>query len=99
MPKDLIVKDEDVSKVTKALSSETRWQILKLLKNEALSVSQLAERIYNIRTSRPQTEANISAQIKLMEGAGLIKTHYEPGEHGVKKVCRPAVDRIILVIG
>lgn len=91
MPKDLIVKDTDVSKVTKAISSKTRWQILKLLKKEALDVSRIAERL-------GQTEANISAQVKIMEQAGLIETHYEPGVHGVRKVCRPAVDRIILTI-
>ncbi len=91
MPKDLIVKDTDVSKVTKAISSKTRWQILKLLKKEALDVSRIAERL-------GQTEANISAQVKIMEQAGLIETHYEPGVHGVRKVCRPAVERIILVI-
>lgn len=98
MPKDLIVKDEDVSKVAKAIASETRWQILQLLKNEHLDVSRIAERIQNVRTSRPQTEANISAQIKLMEDAGLIETQYEPGVHGVRKVCKPAVNRIIFII-
>ena len=91
MPKDLIVKNEDVAKVAKALSSETRWKILKLLKVEALDVSRIAEKI-------GQTEANISAQIKIMENANLIETNYEPGVHGVKKVCRPAIDRIILTI-
>ncbi len=91
MPKDLIVKDEDVSKVAKALSSGTRWKILKLLKVEALDVSRISEKL-------GQTEANISAQVKIMENAGLIQTHYEPGVHGVRKVCRPAVERIILVI-
>jgi len=91
MPKDLIIKDEDVSKIAKALSSGTRWEILKLLKVEALDVSRIAEKL-------GQTEANISAQVKIMENAGLIQTHYEPGVHGVRKVCRPAVERIILVI-
>ena len=91
MPKDLIVKDEDVSNVARALASETRWKILKLLKVEALDVSRIAEKI-------GQTEANISAQIKIMEKANLIETYYEPGVHGVRKVCRPAIDRIILTI-
>jgi predicted transcriptional regulator len=91
MTKDLVVKNDDVSKVTKAISSKTRWQILKLLKEDALDVSRIAEKL-------EQTEANISAQIKIMEDAGLIETHYEPGVHGVRKVCRPAVARIILVI-
>ncbi len=91
MSKDLIVKEENVSKVTKALSSKTRWEILKLLKAEALDVSRIAERL-------GQTEANISAQIKIIENAGLIETHYEPGVHGVRKVCKPAVERIILII-
>ena len=91
MPKDLIVKDEDVSNVAKALASETRWEILKLLKVEALDVSRIAEKL-------GQTEANISAQIKIMENANLIETHYEPGVHGVRKMCKPAIDRIILTI-
>jgi len=88
---ELIVEDENVAKIAKALASKTRWQILKLLKEKKMDVSRIAE-VLN------QTEANISAQVKILEKAGLIKSKYEPGEHGVRKVCEPAIEKIIIKI-
>ncbi|MHA1722966.1 MAG: ArsR/SmtB family transcription factor [Candidatus Baldrarchaeia archaeon] len=88
---ELVVEDESVAKIAKALASKTRWQILKLLREKKMDVSRIAE-VLN------QTEANISAQVKILEKAGLIKSKYEPGEHGVRKVCEPAVERIIIKI-
>jgi len=81
----------DVTKVFKALASETRWKILKLLVNNKIDVSRIAEAL-------KQTEANISAQIKILEKAGLVISHYEPGEHGVRKVCEPACEKLIIKI-
>jgi predicted transcriptional regulator len=89
--KELIVSDSNVALIAKALASETRWQILKLLKARTLDVSQIAE-------SLNQTEANISAQIKILEKANLISSNYEPGAHGVKKVCSPTVEKLIIKI-
>ncbi len=89
--KELVVSDSNVAVIAKALSSETRWQILKLLREKDLDVSQIAE-------SLGQTEANISAQIKILEKANLITSNYEPGVHGVKKVCSPAVEKLIIKI-
>ncbi len=83
------VPDADVPRVAKALSSVTRWQILSLLREKNLDVSRIAEAL-------KQTEANISAQVKILEQAGLIKSHYEPGEHGVRKVCEPSVKQVII---
>lgn len=88
---ELVVEDESVAKIAKALASKTRWQILKLLREKKMDVSRIAE-VLN------QTEANISAQVKILEKAGLIRSRYEPGEHGVRKVCEPAVERIIIKI-
>ncbi len=88
---ELVVEDENVAKIAKALASKTRWQILKLLKEKKMDVSRIAE-VLN------QTEANISAQVKILEKAGLIRSKYEPGEHGVRKVCEPAVEKIIIKI-
>ena len=88
---ELVVEDESVAKIAKALASKTRWQILKLLREKKMDVSRIAE-VLN------QTEANISAQVKILEKAGLIRSKYEPGEHGVRKVCEPAVERIIIKI-
>jgi predicted transcriptional regulator len=93
------VPDEKALEVAKALSSDTRLAILALLIDKSMDVSRIAEAL-------GQTEANISAQVKILEQAGkmrkddpedtgLIKSHYEPGEHGVRKVCDLAVKHII----
>lgn len=81
------VKGDEVAKVAKALASETRLQLLKLLSEKNMDVSRIAAKLN-------QTEANISAQIKILEKVGLLKSHYEPGEHGVRKVCETAVEKI-----
>jgi len=88
-PKELVVSDSNVARIAKALASETRWKILKLLRIEKMDVSKIAEKLN-------QTEANISAQIKILEKAALIITNYEPGVHGVKKVCVPAFEKLVI---
>lgn len=88
----LVVNDENITKVSKALSSPTRWTILKILKAEKLDVSRIADKV-------EQTEANISAQIKILEKAGLVLAKYEPGEHGVRKICKLACNGIIIQVG
>ncbi|MEM1658744.1 MAG: metalloregulator ArsR/SmtB family transcription factor [Candidatus Jordarchaeales archaeon] len=88
---ELVVSDKNVTIVAKALSSETRLEILRLLRDKKMDVSRIAETLN-------QTEANISAQIKILEKAGLVKSYYAPGQHGVKKICEPAVRRIVIII-
>lgn len=85
------VPEEDVSKVAKALSSLTRWRIVTLLRDKSMDVTRIAEALL-------QTEANISAQVKILEQAEIIKSHYKPGEHGVRKICEVAVERIIFKV-
>lgn len=77
--------------ISKALSSKTRFQILKLLIGEEMDISRLAVEL-------SQTEANISAQVNQLERAGLIVTRYEPGSHGVRKLCRTSVNKINIFI-
>ncbi|MHA1627269.1 MAG: ArsR/SmtB family transcription factor [Candidatus Asgardarchaeia archaeon] len=77
--------------MAKALSSSTRVSILRLLSKENCDVSTIAKKLR-------QTEANISAQIKILEKVGLVKSYYEPGDHGVRKICTLKVRRIILSI-
>ncbi|MFX1449278.1 MAG: ArsR/SmtB family transcription factor [Promethearchaeota archaeon] len=86
------ITNGEVSSIFKALSSKTRWKILKLLKKDKkLDISRIAEALN-------QTEANISAQVKILEKAGLIMSHYEPGERGVRKICEPACEKLIIQI-
>jgi predicted transcriptional regulator len=42
------------------------------------------------------TEANASAQIKILFDSGLLECRYEPGQHGLKKISRTKVKRIII---
>jgi predicted transcriptional regulator len=88
LSEEIIVKEKDVTKIAKALGSKTRWNILKLLTKEKLDVSRIAKKL-------EQTEANVSAQVKILENAGLLKSHYEPGLHGVRKVCEPSTKSIL----
>ncbi|MHA1795885.1 MAG: ArsR/SmtB family transcription factor [Promethearchaeota archaeon] len=64
----------------KALSSATRLKIFHLLKGRSMNVSDIA-------ISLGHSQANISAQLKILEKVGLVTSHYEPGEHGVQKIC------------
>lgn len=85
-------KDEDkIILVTKAIASETRLQILKLLTGDEFDISKLA-------TELNQTEANVSAQVKQLERAGLLTSRYEPGDHGVRKICKTAISKISIEI-
>ncbi|MHA1860261.1 MAG: ArsR/SmtB family transcription factor [Candidatus Asgardarchaeia archaeon] len=82
---------EQLIPMAKALSSSTRVSILRLLSKENCDVSTIAKKLR-------QTEANISAQIKILEKVGLVKSYYEPGDHGVRKICTLKVRRIIFNI-
>lgn len=84
----LTVPEDKINKVAKALSSKTRVKILKMTSEKDIDVSRIAG-ILN------QTEANISAQIKILEEAGLLISRYEPGMHGVRKICSTKVDTVI----
>lgn len=81
----------DFSELTKALKAPTRQKILQILKKEPMDVSRLAKELN-------QTEANISAQIKNLEQVGLVKCKYEPGGHGVRKICETVVDKIVILL-
>ena len=80
-----------IEKVAKALSSLTRRLILHQIQNsnEGMDVSNIAS-ILNM------TEANISAQIKKLQEAGLIYCNYCSGNHGVRKISKLKYDKIII---
>ncbi len=88
--------DEKIELISKALSSLTRREIIRLIRNQSITgelidVSSIAD-ILNM------TEANISAQIKRLEKAGLIRCLYMPGQHGVKKISQMTYKKIIFSI-
>jgi DNA-binding transcriptional ArsR family regulator len=82
---------EQIIQITKAIASETRYSIVKLLAQQEHDISRLAEAL-------GQTEANISAQVKQLEKAKLIESRYEPGNHGVRKICRTTIKKVTIMI-
>lgn len=83
--------DKQIQKVAKALTSPTRRLILNLIQksNEGMDVSNIAKIL-------DMTEANISAQIKNLQEAGLIYCNYCSGNHGVRKISKVKFDKIII---
>ncbi len=79
--------DPKFSLIAKALSSKTRRAIILLINKEPLDVSRISQNL-------GQTEANISAQIKILDKAGLVTCSYSPGSHGVRKICSPVYKKI-----
>lgn len=75
----VIDSDKKIELIVKALSSKTRRQILAQIQHQPLDVS-------NIAANLDMTEANISAQIKMLQKAGLITCDYRSGQHGVRKL-------------
>jgi len=84
-----IESDEQIEKIVKALSSRTRRQILHHIQEEPMDVS-------NIAANLTMTEANISAQIKKLEEAGLITCSYSSGDHGVRKISSLKFNKLVI---
>ncbi|MHA1865426.1 MAG: ArsR/SmtB family transcription factor [Candidatus Heimdallarchaeaceae archaeon] len=84
-----VSKSDEIVALAKALSSPTRYQIVKLLIDKEMDIS-------NIAKAMKQTEANTSAQIKFLEKAKILESRYEPGAHGVRKVCKTNIKKVII---
>ena len=89
-----IEDDKQIELIAKALASKTRRRIMKLIHKEPMDVSMIANSIINETEKKPMTEANISAQIKTLEKAGLIECVYSSGQHGVRKISKLKYDRM-----
>ena len=87
----LIDDDKKIEQIIKALSSSTRREILNSIQmfKEGMDVSKIA-------TLLDMTEANISAQIKKLEEAGLIDCDYCSGQHGVRKISKLKYNELTL---
>lgn len=76
-----------LSAIAKALSSETRIEILKYLRYKDLNVNEIAE-IMDIPAS------SSAAHVKVLEEAGMIKTALQPGIRGSMKLCHIILDHL-----
>ena len=79
--------ENNIIKTAYALSSKTRLKIIRLLMRQKMTITEIAAKL-------SQTEANASAQVKILEQAGIITAEYASGQHGLKKVCSLTVNRI-----
>ncbi len=80
---------EKLALIGKALSSEVRIELLRLLCHCSLNVNEIAEHM--------QIPASSAAMhVKVLEEAGLIRTELLPAVRGSMKVCHKAVDEIAI---
>ena len=86
-----ISNDDAILRIGRALSSKTRLKILRLLleKDKDANVTEVARHLGG-------TEANASAQIKILYDAGLLECRYEPGQHGLKKISKTKIKKITI---
>lgn len=75
---------DDVIKVTRALSSKERLQILKYILNKSVNIMTIA-RDLNMPVS------SVSRHIDVLSDAGLVIISYQPGLKGHAKFCAQAV--------
>lgn len=76
--------------VFKALGSELRINIIKLLQeNHEMNMNELA-------TSIGITNGALTSHIKKLEESGIIQVMTERGGHGNQKICKVAVDKIVV---
>lgn len=76
--------------VFKALGSELRINIIKLLQeNHEMNMNELA-------TSLGITNGALTSHIKKLEESGIIQVMTESGGHGNQKICKVAVDKIVV---
>ncbi|MFC4402027.1 ArsR/SmtB family transcription factor [Gracilibacillus xinjiangensis] len=82
-----IKKPEDLQKVSRALSSKIRLEIINLLNTRNANVHQLADSL-----QIPVSTA--ASHVKVLEEAGLILTELRPASRGAMKVCTRNFDDI-----
>ncbi len=78
---------EELAKISKALGSEVRVEIVKLLNENSFNVNEIAERL-NLAPS------TVAVNIKILEEAGIINSELQPGVRGSMKLCSKLIDKI-----
>jgi predicted transcriptional regulator len=79
----------ELIRVLKALASEHRLQVLKLLSTRVYNVSEIAE-VLGLPSS------TTVLHIQALEKAGLLNSELRPGTRGLQKVCSRAYDGIFI---
>ncbi|RLG77627.1 MAG: ArsR family transcriptional regulator [Thermoprotei archaeon] len=86
-----VAGEEFIEKVASALASPTRLRILGLIMRENMGIEELAEKLRH-------SKANISTHVKRLEEANLVKPMYVPGQRGIKKIAKPVIREIRILL-
>uniref|UniRef100_A0A7C2Z8Z0 ArsR family transcriptional regulator n=1 Tax=Ignisphaera aggregans TaxID=334771 RepID=A0A7C2Z8Z0_9CREN len=86
-----VAGEEFIEKVASALASLTRLRILGLIYKEEMGIEDLAEKL-------SQSKANISTHVKRLEEANIVRAIYIPGHRGVKKIAKPTIKEIRILL-
>jgi predicted transcriptional regulator len=87
----LIVDPEEGQDVLKAFASAARVKVLKLLHTQgALNVNEIAQAL-----DLPQS--SVSANIQMLEDAGLIRTETQRAKKGNQKICHSLFDEVLVM--
>jgi predicted transcriptional regulator len=87
---EIVVSGDEALKIADALNATT-LRILQILWKECLDVSTLGKRL-------ELSQAYISEQVRFLEELKLINVSYERGKRGIRKICKPFVERVIIVV-
>lgn len=87
----LLTNEETTPIVVKALNSELRRSMLKLLTGKKMNVNEIAEEL-NI----PQSTC--TTNIKLLEKANLLTITHKPAKNGAQKLCSTSCAEVIIPI-
>ena len=80
---------EVVVPLLKALASQPRWRILRLLADRGHSISEVAQCL-------DMPAATVAAHVKILEEVGLVHTELQTASHGLQKVCTRTYDGLVL---
>lgn len=84
-----IKSSEDLTKIMKALSTQSRVDIMELLNDSEMNLNEISKKL---NMPAPSVTVNI---LKLEE-AGLIEAEYISGERGSQKICRRNFDNLFI---
>src|SRR4030043_6190 len=85
----LMVDSENSIELFKALASEARLSILKLINNQKMSVNEISSKL-----NLPQS--TVSTNISILEKSGMIKVESSAGIRGSQKLCYIPYDEIVI---
>jgi len=89
--KTIEVQGDGILDIAEALSSRAKFRIVQLLSKESLDISTIAKRLQI-------SEAYVSEEVTSLERHAIIRTSYERGKRGVRKVCTLAVGKIVITL-